>query len=565
MDPDSPETGARRTDRADRAERKRAHRTRQREARQARRDERRTGAAREALAAEAVAERVRETLPERLKDFFPVARRLGRRITFVAGPTNSGKTHAALDALCAADTGVYLGPLRLLALEVCETMRARGVRTSLVTGEYVETDEAARHTSATVEMLDLRSIVDVAVLDEIQMLDDRERGGVWLQAMLGAPARHLIVVGSPQAETRVRAIAAYLGEPLELVRKERLAPLEVAPRPVDLDDPEPGTAYVVFSRGEALALSAELRRAGHPTSVIYGALSPEVRREQARLFREGVHAVLVATDAIGMGLNLPIRTIVFTTDRKWDGVEETALSPMLVKQIAGRAGRYGRFESGRVSALDRRTLAAVRERLAAPDEPSGHPIVLTLNRMVAHAIAEQLDTDSALPVLRFYLTRIAFEPWVRPTATREQVAIARMADRTGLRLDDTLRILNAPAFVRDEPLPWFGDHLRAIRARRRDRAFWLHAPVPAGDLDALEAGVRDATLYCWMHYRYPDCFPDLALARERLAELDRGIVRALAQRGARRCASCGRPMPWDLRHRLCDGCFRARSTPRDRR
>jgi hypothetical protein len=224
---------------------------------------------------ELTARRARRALPERLKDFYPLARSLERKITFLGGTTNSGKTHRALEMLKAARTGAYLGPLRLLALEVYERLNDDGVPTSLVTGELIEEVEGAQHVAATVEMLNVGQVVDVAVIDEIQMIADPDRGTAWLHAMLGAPARHLVLVGSPSALPAVRALAAVTGEPLEEVALERLNPLQVMRRTTRLADLEPGTALIVFSRQAALSLAQHLRTEHRRSvSVIYGACRP---------------------------------------------------------------------------------------------------------------------------------------------------------------------------------------------------------------------------------------------------------------------------------------------------
>lgn len=508
---------------------------------------------------ELTARRARRDLPERLKDFYPRARAMRRRITFLRGPTNSGKTHRALEALKAAPTGAYLGPLRLLALEVYERLNADGVATSLVTGELIEEVAGARHVAATVEMLDVSTAVDVAVIDEIQMLADPDRGTAWLHAMLGAPARHLVLVGSPAALPAVRALAAVTGEPLEEIVLERLNPLQVLERPSRLSALEPGTAVIVFSRQAALSLARHLR-AEHRrrVSVIYGALSPEVRREQARQFREGETEIVVATDAIGMGLNLPIRTLLFTTHIKWNGESEEPVSRSLTWQIAGRAGRYGLHEAGFVGALQPEALEHVREMLDEAPAEVEFPLAYGLTLPVAEAIARQLETTELALVLQFFATRLELEDWAVPQASRDEAELASYLGGSGLTLATQLTLSRAPATQRDEINPWFGQMVRALIDDDPGHVGLLDAPPPSNDLEALEQRVRDLTLYCWMHYRWPPLFPHVARAQRTLQQLNARIIRELERHPGRRCASCDRPMRWDSPHGRCEQCFRGR-------
>ena len=266
------------------------------------------------------ARRCFKELPGSLKEFYPLARSLQREITFVYGPTNSGKTHHALDALKIARTGVYLGPLRLLALEIFDRLNDAEIPTSLVTGELVQDIPGATHTSSTIEMLNLGRKVDVAVIDEVQMVGDPERGSAWLQAILGTPARHLILLGSKNALSAVRMLASLTNEPLREIELTRLNELKVSQQPIQLKHAPKGAALIVFSRQAVLNLANHMRtKYDRKVSVIYGALSPEVRAEQARQFRTGETDILVSTDAIGMGLNLPISTGIFTGKKKGNG------------------------------------------------------------------------------------------------------------------------------------------------------------------------------------------------------------------------------------------------------
>src|SRR5690606_604919 len=243
-------------------------------------------------------------------------RSLKRELVMYAGPTNSGKTWRALNDLVAGDSGAYLAPLRLLALEGQEEIEKRGKPSSYLTGEERDIREGASFIASTIEMMDSRRVVDTVVIDEVQLLTDRDRGWAWCQALVGAPARRVIMTGSPDAIPLVEAMAEYLGEPLIVHRLERYVPIEAEPEPMSLSDVQPGTAIIAFTRRDVLALKAELE-AKHRVAVIYGNLTPEVRREEARRYRKGEAHVLVSIEAIARGLYLPIRTVRFSTLQKW--------------------------------------------------------------------------------------------------------------------------------------------------------------------------------------------------------------------------------------------------------
>lgn len=468
--------------------------------------------------------KVAQELPATYPEFFPLARSLGRRITFISGPTNSGKTYEALNLLTSAANGVYLGPLRLLALEVYDSLKERGVDVSLVTGELQIKSETATHTAATVEMLALGQQVEVAVIDEIQMIDDPDRGAAWVQAVLGAPARHVVLVGAPSALPRIQEIAQMLGEPLRVIEKTRLSQLSVMDAPTPKKQAPDGTAFIVFSRKEALNLSTELReRLKQPVSVIYGALSPEVRREQARMFREGETKLLVATDAIGLGLNLPIRRVVFTTSVKWNGTAEVPLDPMMIRQIAGRAGRYGKSDAGEVSALDARTLNDVRKGLAAEVPTSNAKLGVSLSAQVAELIGRHLNTDSLSEILAFFAAHLVLGDAFTPQVTQDQAAMARLLDSTPLELTDKVRLLNAPAWNKNAPDREFIIWAHAIANGRKARL----PRFPNSGLEGLEGQVRTTTLYCWLHYRYPHVATELEEAQKQLAVLNSRINEVL--------------------------------------
>lgn len=369
--------------------------------------------------------------------------RAARTFEYFVGPTNSGKTHAAIELLGAAQTGAYLAPLRLLALEVHERMNDLGVATSLVTGEERVLVPGARHVSSTVEMVDLKRELDVAVVDEAQMLQDEQRGWAWTLAIAAVPAKHVVLCGSEDGLHAARRLAGRLGVTLDVRRFERKNPLRVVDA-VPLMELRAGDAVVAFSRNAVVELQGQIARNGRTTAAIYGSLSPAVRRREAERFRCGEAAVLVATDAIGLGLNLPIRRLIFAAVEKFDGVVMRELTPPEIRQIAGRAGRYGLHEEGLVTAIDRRSVRLLRDSLECfTPPPADPPLWISPTDEHLQRLAAIIGTTRVSRLLLFFQTRVL----------RGESSDVRIADLSGtidvaVALEMSDRFLELPLAVR---------------------------------------------------------------------------------------------------------------------
>ncbi|MGI3777181.1 MAG: helicase-related protein [Janthinobacterium lividum] len=475
---------------------------------------------------------------DRYAAHFAEARALGRRITVVIGPTNSGKSHYALDRLAAAASGAALAPLRLLALEFQDALAARGVLASLVTGEERQVFPGAGHVACTVEMAHTSRTVDVAVIDEAQMLADPDRGAAWTAAIMGIPAREVIVLGAPDCLPLVRRIAALCDEPVEVVRLERKSPLRVATEAVGLAAVTDADAVVAFSRREIFALREKLAARGRTVAVIYGALGPEVRRTESRRFREGDAPILVATDAIGMGLNLPIRRVVFSALAKWDGRQERSLTPSEVRQIGGRAGRYGQHEEGVVAVLagggDPALLRSLMETEPAP--PADLRPQVSPDRRIVAAIAEELGTTSLLETLRRIRGAVLrpSDPNYRLADLETQMEIAAVMDGTGLPLLDRWTYALCPIDVRDAGidrlLRWGLEHAAGDRVGV-PAAGHLPAPDRADQaaLERAEKASKRLVAWRWLAQHFPDSYADSEFAAVERTRLDRFIEGVLQQ------------------------------------
>ena len=476
----------------------------------------------------ALAEQIGRTV--RLSDYpdtFP-ARRRARRLIAVLGPTNSGKTHDAFERLATAASGVYLGPLRLLALEAFTRLNDEfGVSASLVTGEERRIVEGSRVTASTIEMLDPEREIDVAVIDEIQMLSDPDRGWAWTQAVLGANAREVWLLGAPSAEPAIRALAARLGLPLEVRHKTRKHPLVVghalANNPAGaLRKARPGDAFIVFSRRDALNLRDDLLALGKSVACIYGALSPEVREREARRFAGGDADILVATDAIGMGLNLPIQRVVFTAVNKYDGQTRGLLPVPLLQQIGGRAGRFGhRDEEGVVAGLTPAEHGIVAALMKAPQEAlASTGFQITAGSAYLEQIAG-MSGDHRLEALLslFMLHADCGDGFFTPFVPDEQLARAAQLDRMKrLTLQQKHIFSMAPMASQNETID--GVWRDWAYTANRGQAIQLNFLPPSArkaSLEDAETTVRLLAAYRWFGYRLPALFVDHTLADQALA------------------------------------------------
>jgi ATP-dependent RNA helicase SUPV3L1/SUV3 len=290
------------------------------------------------------------------------------RVAAVLGPTNTGKTHYAIDRMLAHRTGVIGLPLRLLAREVYDKIVAlRGPSVvALVTGEERIVPPRTQYWVCTVEAMPVGNGADFLAVDEIQLCADPERGHVFTDRLLHARGLHeTLFLGS---ETMRSAIAALVPG-CDFLKRERFSQLVYAGSK-KISRMPPRSAIVGFSVENIYAIAELLRRQKGGAAVVMGALSPRTRNAQVDLYQNGEVDVLVATDAIGMGLNLDIKHVAFAGLRKFDGRNMRDLMPHELGQIAGRAGRYtqdGSFGvTGEAPPLDDGIVEAITAHRFAP-------------------------------------------------------------------------------------------------------------------------------------------------------------------------------------------------------
>ena len=469
-------------------------------------------------------------------DTFEKARRLQRSVTLYVGPPNSGKTHAAFERLAQAFDGAYLAPLRLLALEGRDRLVARGVPTSLLTGEENVPADGARVVSSTIEMVGTNSPIDVAVIDEAQMIFDPSRGWAWTQAIVAVPANEVIIICSAYAVPAIENLLGLCGERCTVKHFERKQHVQLLSAAVPTAALMLGDAVVAFSRRDVLMLRDQIAAGGHPVSVIYGALPPEVRRREAERFASGESHILVATDAIGMGLNLPIRRVLFSTMTKFDGVGDRPLSESEVHQIAGRAGRFGMHEEGFAGVLKEAEPAAARmlKELMhkTPRAPADFKAPVAPNGWHVDTISSRLHKTKLREVLDVFMQQLKLDDAHFAVAELEQMLeLAEQLDRVaaGLTLKERFVYAQAPVDTRTESqvqayLDWAGSHALTGKAG----APWFLDDVDGHSrLDRMEQALRACTLWLWLDLRFPGVYGHVERVIALRGSLNDGIERQL--------------------------------------
>ncbi|KAF1785192.1 P-loop containing nucleoside triphosphate hydrolase [Phytophthora cactorum] len=430
------------------------------------------------------------------------------------GPTNSGKTHQALERLKQAgeDGGIYCGPLRLLALEIFERMNSDGLYTSLVTGQEKKLVPYSTHVSCTVEMANINRPWDVAVIDEIQLIGDPQRGWAWTRALFGLQAKEIHVCGSGEAVHLVKKFAETTGDDFELRSYERRSPLEIAPKHLEsYSHIRSGDCVVAFSRRDIFQIKRDIEiKTGQKCCIIYGQLPPETRSQQAR-------------------------RVVFATVKKYSGSSGGMIDipPSLAKQIAGRAGRYGSdFASGEATCLLEEDLEYLKESYdEVPTPLTSAGLFPTSEQM--EEFAKQLPgiTDLADLVDKYVmLARLDGDYFM--CNHQDMKDAATLLRDTELTLSDRFTFCMSPVSLRN-PLARkvFLEYARAHslgQSVKLDIYLPKYPPRTAEALGDVEIKAKIIDLYLWLSFRFEDTFVEKDLALElktRVLELvEQGLV-----------------------------------------
>ncbi|KAI5920202.1 ATP-dependent RNA helicase SUV3 [Camillea tinctor] len=489
-------------------------------------------------------------------EWFPATRALQRTIHLHVGPTNSGKTYHALKALENANSGIYSGPLRLLAHEVYSRFIAKGKPCALITGEEQRIpDEDNYFRSCTVEMTPLNARVDVAVIDEIQMIGDIERGWAWTQAFLGVQAKEVHLCGEERAVEVIQSMCAMTGDECVVHRYKRLSSLNTMSESMNGSwaGLQKGDAVVSFSRLGIHGLKSQIeKQTGKRCAIVYGSLPPETRAQQAALFNDPNNDFdyLVASDAIGMGLNLEIRRVIFETThkRQMNGFRQLTISE--IKQIGGRAGRYrtanqaiqsdsqggskGEAASPSKSGSGGFVTAWVDEDLAVvikaflTDAGPIKTVGIQPPPSVIERFSSYFPPNTPFSYILVRLREIArLSPNYHMCTLKEMLEIADLIQPFSMSVYDRCVFLNAPVNIRDRQgtavLQAFarrvaamdGGHILDIPELQLDLIDVDKNDFPGGPpeyLRSLESLHKAITLYLWLSYRYSGVFRSQGLA-----------------------------------------------------
>ncbi|KAL8186968.1 UNVERIFIED_CONTAM: ATP-dependent RNA helicase supv3l1, mitochondrial [Gekko kuhli] len=474
-------------------------------------------------------------------NWYSEARAIQRKIVFHAGPTNSGKTYHAIQRYLAAKSGIYCGPLKLLAHEIFQKSNDANVPCDLVTGEErVCIDGEGRpsaHVACTIEMCSVNTPYEVAVIDEIQMIKDPSRGWAWTRALLGLCAEEIHVCGEAAAINLVTELMYTTGEEVEVRNYKRLTPIKVLDQALEsLDNLRPGDCIVCFSKNDIYSVSRQIEARGKECAVIYGSLPPGTKLTQAKKFNDPDDPckIMVATDAIGMGLNLSIKRIIFNSlikpvvNEKGEKEMDTITTSQAL-QISGRAGRFSTvFKEGEVTTMHRDDLASLKEILNKSVEPivaAGlHPTAEQIEMFAYHLPGATLSN-----LIDIFVSLSQVDGLYFVCNVDDFKFLADMIQHIPLNLRARYVFCTAPInkkqpyvctsllkfarqFSRNEPLTfdWLCRHIN-----------WpLTPPRNIKDLVHLEAVHDVLDLYLWLSYRFMDMFPDTSLVRDIQKELD---------------------------------------------
>uniref|UniRef100_A0A1J3K7W1 RNA helicase n=1 Tax=Noccaea caerulescens TaxID=107243 RepID=A0A1J3K7W1_NOCCA len=455
--------------------------------------------------------------------WYPIARKMKRKVILHVGPTNSGKTYSALKQLVRSSSGVYCGPLRLLAWEVAKRLNKANVPCDLITGQEKELVEGANHKAVTVEMADVTSVYDCAIIDEIQMVACKQRGFAFTRALLGIAANELHLCGDPAVVPLVEDILKVTGDDVEVHTYERLSPLVALKVPVQsVSDIKTGDCLVTFSRKKIYAYKKIIEKSGkHLCSVVYGSLPPETRTAQATRFNDETNDfdVLVASDAIGMGLNLNISRIIFSTLEKFDGSKTRDLTVSEIKQIAGRAGRFqSKFPVGEVTCLYEDDLPLLHSSLNSPSpliECAG--LFPTFDLIFRYSQAH--PKQGLYQILEHFVENAKLSSNYFISNVEDMLKVAALVDELPIGLKEKYLFVVSPVDINDEiSALGFTQFAKKFSKRgivnlreifEQDRVKVPRTPTELKELESLH---KVLDLYVWLSLRLEDSFPDREVA-----------------------------------------------------
>lgn len=488
---------------------------------------------------------------------YTTALAMERKFILHVGGTNSGKTYESVERLKKAKAGVYAGPLRLLALEIYDKLCACDIPCSMVTGEERILQEDSRVCSCTAEMVDLEQEYDIAVIDEAQMISDPFRGDAWSRLIMGVKAKEVHVCMAPEAEGIICRILKRCNIKYEVNYHNRNTELVFEDKPFDLDkDLQRGDALILFSKKMVLDVAARLEMQGVKASVIYGSLPPQIRKKQFEMFLQGETQVVVATDAIGLGVNLPIRRIVFMEYVKYDGKEVRRLNEYEVRQIAGRAGRRGMYDVGYVAATSEMAIDHIKRV---------YPMKHTISYAIIGFPQVLLDLDQPLDEIlnSWYQIKPSLDVYKKMDIQELLIkyrSLYNIQNHIPL-FDDKRELFNMIScdvdLKNEQCMSMWRSYCKSYTADVSLRFPDFEQVRGATMLEKAETYYKLLDLYHQFSVRFGKVFDQERVREERLLTEDI-ILKELGKSKSfylRKCRSCGRLLQIGSKSSLCDKCY----------
>ncbi|MGM9928084.1 MAG: DEAD/DEAH box helicase [Bacillus sp. (in: firmicutes)] len=469
------------------------------------------------------------------------------------GETNTGKTHTALTEMRKAASGLYLGPLRLLALEVYETLSESGIHCGLKTGEEEKNLDGATHISATVEMFSEKERYECVVIDEAQMIADKDRGFAWYKAITSVQADKVHIIGSRNVKSMLLQLLD--GNDIEVIEYKRNIPLTVQQKNFKISKVTKGDALIVFSRKKVLQVAAKLESDGHKVSVVYGGMPPETRQKQIEQFHKGETEVVVSTDAIGMGLNLPIRRVIFLENEKFDGTRRRLLTSQEIKQIAGRAGRKGKYDEGFVAfSYDVKKMKNLLEK----NDKEIQTFAISPTQNIFNRFRNYRKDLNEF----FRLWEKYDNPYgtVKAPLTEEKDLYEEIR---GTEIEAKLSIADLYSFLH---LP-FSSYETSLKEQWKENMFAivnnqeLQEPIiHRGSLEELELSYKAIGLHLLFLYRLEKRTEAFIWERMRdeISEEIHRLLKKDIKKYTKKCNVCGKALKWDYSYNMCQNCHNKR-------
>ena len=480
--------------------------------------------------------------------YFPDARQAKRKVFMHTGPTNSGKTYCAMQCYLNAESGIYAAPLRTLAYETYVRTNNEGIDCDMFTGEQKiykrSADNPSSHISCTTEILPIEmAMYKVAVIDEIQMIGDQQRGGAWTKALFGVCCEELHLCGHQSAISILKSLLEMTGEELIVRSYERLTPLTLLPKHLNSDYTRlrPGDCVISFSRQKLHLNKARIEEnTNMKCSIIYGNLPPTVRMKQIEQFNDpsSEYQIAVASDAIGLGVNLNIKRIVFDDLYKVFANELTRITPQLLMQVSGRAGRFmSLYPEGEVTCFHMNHYPLLKFLYSAqiPDIPKA---VVSPPAEIWAQLDYAMPSYDMLQLLQFMnmgLPKgINYQFFVRHDLER----MGELYKKIGLPSITTLSLLDCfvnlrRPFVFDMAIQMFTLFAEGKTLKFEDLLFlssWPRLPPAYASSLELYENISDVCdLYLWLHQRNPFSFPDRSKVKEFQNEISEVIGHTLSR------------------------------------